>query len=135
MDENIKELMLQLNWNNTEEIQELAIKSLAQLDDLDLTILLQPALPYGKDYWENSAKVLFIIGYPKIKNIIPGLFEWLQDMNWPGALIVKELLLHLPIDVLKYNYECTVNYAISTNDEEWLLNLTLFWNDVTNKVV
>jgi hypothetical protein len=124
-------LIKQLNWDNPAEIQEEAIKKLTKIDIPDLTALLQPV--FGKNYWENSAKVLLKIGYPKIKNIIPGLFEWLQDMNWPGALIVREILLNLPKDALLNNYEDAIYKATSENDEEWLLNLKLFWDDYNNK--
>jgi hypothetical protein len=55
-------LIKKLNWDNPVEIQEEAIKKLTKIDILDLTVLLQPV--FGKNYWENSAKVLFKIGYP-----------------------------------------------------------------------
>jgi Domain of unknown function (DUF5071) len=60
------------------------------------------------------------------------LFEWLQDMNWPGALIVREILLNLPKDALVNNYEDAIYKATSESDEEWLLNLKLFWDEYNN---
>jgi hypothetical protein len=47
----------------------------------------------SKALWENEAGILKNIGYPKNKYTIPGLLEWLQDLNWPGALISMEALI------------------------------------------
>lgn len=57
-----------------------------------------------KGNWYYEALVLTRRGYPKITDVIPKLFEWLQDMNWPGADEIWQLLSKLPRDVLIENF-------------------------------
>lgn len=54
----------------------------------------------GKSRWENAAKVIQKIGWPKIENIIIPLFYWLLDSNWPGSEMIRSLILNLPKEVL-----------------------------------
>ncbi|QVK19002.1 DUF5071 domain-containing protein [Mycoplasmatota bacterium] len=130
LNENINKLLLQLSWNNPKEIQEKAVNELVEMEDLDLTLLLLPLEPFGKCCWENAAKVLYRKEYPKVKDIIPQLFEWLQFMNWPGAYIIVELLKTIPKHILMLSIESTVKVAISEEDEDWLLSLNELINEM-----
>ena len=85
--------------------------------------------PYEKKYWEDAAKVLEARGYPIIKDVILDVFEWMKDMNWPGALIAYDILKKLPEDILVENLETSIQKAISTNDIGWLYWLNLFLED------
>lgn len=120
MDSNI---LLNLSWNLPLDIQEKAVAEIASIVDLNLKDLLQPI---GKEYWENAAKVLFRIGYPKIKGEIPGLIIWLEDINWPGSTTVMEILGTIPISILIPYLEDAVIEALSTDDEVWIENLSYF---------
>jgi hypothetical protein len=73
-----------------------------------------------KGNWYYEALVLTRRGYPKITDVIPKLFEWLQDMNWPGADEIWQLLSKLPRDVLIENFENAANKAINENDYSWM---------------
>lgn len=75
----------------------MAIKEICLNSNFNLNELIQPL---GKECWENAARALSIMRYPRISEIIPGLFRWLQDLNWPGAEIVMELLQSLPRKVI-----------------------------------
>ena len=101
--------------------QEEAIKTLSSMENLKLEILLQPSL--GKGCWENAAKVLYIVGYPRVMEVIDGLFEWLQDMNWPGVDIVIDILKLMPKKIFIENLEKCVKKAINAKDEEWIYSL------------
>lgn len=46
------------------------------------------------------------------------MFEWLQDLNWPGAMDIVSRLKKLPTDVLRRLYQVSLDKA--KNDEEWL---------------
>ena len=93
------------------------------MEDLNLNDLLQPG---GKQYWENAAKVLYKIGYPRIEEIMDGLLIWLQDINWPGAMIVIKILMNVPREVFISYLEKTVIKALDSNDETWIENLSYF---------
>ena len=50
----------------------------------------------------------------KILPLLPGLFEWTQDMNWPVAISVVELLLTFPEEIVPH-----VQDVLSSNDDNW----------------
>lgn len=118
-----KNIFTNLNCNASLDSQRIAINELALMSNLDPKTLLQPL---GKEYWENAAIVLLKIGYPKVEVVIPGLFVWLQDMNWPGAMIVFEILESLPKNVIVPYLERAVSEALSMNDEIWIENMSSF---------
>ncbi|MDP4177252.1 MAG: DUF5071 domain-containing protein [Bacillota bacterium] len=115
-------LLLSLSWNQSLDIQENAICEIASMNLLNPKDLLQPS---RKEYWENAAKVLIKMGYPRIKESISGLLIWLQDMNWPGSNVVIEILRSLPKAVFIPHLECAVLEAMNTNDDIWLSNLSI----------
>lgn len=113
-----KHIFKNLSWNASLDGQKEAINKLALMDNLNPSDLIQPQ---GKEYWENAARALYLIGYPRIEEAIPGLFKWIQDLNWPGALIVMELLKSLPKEVMIRHLESASLDAFHSNDDIWLL--------------
>lgn len=124
MEQNI---LMNLSWNASLESQTRAINEIVSMTNLNPNSLIQPL---GKEYWENAAKALVEIGYPRIGPAIPGLFGWLKDLNWPGAMIVMNLLKSLPQDVVIKYLESAAIEAVNTDDEIWLINLSTFLTDL-----
>ncbi|MGE8002711.1 DUF5071 domain-containing protein [Lysinibacillus sp. NPDC093216] len=50
----------------------------------------------------------------KILPLLPNLLEWIQDMNWPVAPSVLELLLTFPEDIVPH-----VQNVLSSDDDNW----------------
>lgn len=112
----VRMLMDQLSWDATEEEQVLAISRLAvelfpweyiYLVLLDNDIVFSDGthnsfytMRTWKSRWENAAKTIVQIGWPKVDNIVIPLFYWLLDSNWPGSEIIRTFLMSLPVDVL-----------------------------------
>lgn len=46
--------------------------------------------------------------------LLPGLMEWIQDMNWPIANEVAELLLTFPNDMVPL-----IKEVLATHDDVW----------------
>ena len=46
----------------------------------------------SKGVWENCARALYEISDERLEKHLPSLLEWLEDLNWPGALIILERL-------------------------------------------
>ncbi|EOR24601.1 DUF5071 domain-containing protein [Cytobacillus oceanisediminis] len=46
--------------------------------------------------------------------LLPGLMEWIQDMNWPVAEEVSELLLTCPDEIVPL-----IKNVLATNDDVW----------------
>ena len=103
--------------------QEKNIKMLANNFKYNNRMFLQKG---EKGAWENEAKVLYYRGYPKIIDVLPGLFEWLQDINWPGSNVVMCILSKLPKEVLISELEQASHKAYTTNDLGWLYWLREF---------
>lgn len=80
--EDVSSLIKKLSWDTPEEEKEDAIDKLQYIMDEDLHLLLQPI---SKDYWDGAAETVVRLGYPRVKSILPGLLQWIQDTNWPGA--------------------------------------------------
>lgn len=104
-----------LSWSNAVDEQEKAVSEYANCDDIDLRAF---TMPFGrKDCWENCAKVISARPDKEIIEVGLELFEWLQDLNWPGAMEIVSRLEKLPTDVLRKLYRASLEKA--KNDEEW----------------
>ncbi len=116
----INELIAELSWDNSLEVQEEAIEKLLKIDEEYVTMLLQP---YDKKYWENSAKVLKALDYPQNSRAIPGMFRWLRDMNWPGAWIIMEVLQNIDKKIILPYLEDAIIIAKKEDDDMWIMAL------------
>lgn len=121
---NIDYIMGLLDWNNSEKDQLLGIK-LAQ--DVKCTnAFLQPGPPYGKRIWDNCAKILSEKTDEELSPYLIELFEWLQDLNWPGAFCILDRLR-------KYDKDSSYNLAFNIclkcaqvlEDDVWESNLSM----------
>lgn len=120
MGKKIEYYLYNLDWNNSREIQEESMKVLENIKEEDMCKLVQP---YTKNHWENAAKVIKRIGCPKVLNIIPQLLEWLQDLNWPGAIIILSVLQDIEKSVLLPEIEKVIIKIVEDEDELWLCGI------------
>ncbi|UYZ37905.1 DUF5071 domain-containing protein [Clostridium beijerinckii] len=118
--EDINVLINKLDWNTPIDSQKEAINKLLSIDNNDVGLLIQPM---EQKYWDNSAKVLKKIGYPRNKLAIPGLLEWLQDLNWPGAQTAMETLQKVEVFELLPYLETAIQKAVEENDDMWIMAL------------
>jgi len=116
-------LLSPLDWNLPEAIQDKAINNILSLTDFDYKSLIQPI---DIHHWENAAKVLSALGYNKISHLTKDLLEWVQDVNWPGAFIVLDILKTFPNDFLLPYLENAIMEAKLSNDDPWLEYLSIF---------
>lgn len=109
----IEEYISNLNLEAPQYIQDYAISQLVNIEESKLHMLLQPI---SKSYWGNAAIVLKQIGYPRVKEIIPGLLEWIQDMNWPGSKEIVELLVTIDDAIVPY-----VKQVLKSGNGIWII--------------
>lgn len=57
------------------------------------------------------------------------LFEWIKDMNWPGADIIYRRLSLVPSQKIMWAYKYSVSIAEQTHDDIWNLVLSDFYID------
>lgn len=86
-----------------------------QFDDLKLLIM-----PGSKENWGIAAKIIKWIGPSKYEPFILDLLIWLQDINWPGAYEIIDVIKNMNIDVVINSVEITLIKAKSENDYMWI---------------
>ena len=88
---NIDYIMNLIDWNSSIENQNKGIK-LAK-DVKCINVFLQPCdNKYNKNVWDNCAKIIAKRCDKELEPYLHELFEWLMDMNWPGADSIFERL-------------------------------------------
>lgn len=134
----VEELIKALKWDAPDSEQKTAFERLIYIESGLVQMLLQPI---NKDYWENAAKLLRLIEYPRNKLAIPGLIEWLQDMNWPGAIEAKETLMQIEKNILIPYIEEALLKAKQQDDTVWIVwikeliyELHITENDFSNSI-
>lgn len=117
-------IMKLIDWNNSIEEQAMGIK-LAQ-DVKCINVFLQPLSPYGKNVWDNCAKILSEKTNEELAPYLIELMEWLRDMNWPGALCIFDRLKKMEGELLfEYSYKSCLKYAKALKDDVWQTNLKM----------
>ncbi len=119
-----KHLINELDWNLPKNIQLLAQKKIKSIEGFDFSLLLQPL---GKQYWENAAIILCSTNKELLnKSIIAGLFDWLKDLNWPGATHVFNFLKTQMSDAeVNVIWREKLLQAQEEQDDDWLMNLKM----------
>jgi hypothetical protein len=112
--ENVSIVIKKLSWGTPEDEKEEAMKKLQYIRDEDLHLLLQPI---SKEYWDGAAETVIRLGYPRVKSILPGLLEWIQDRNWPGAGEIADFLLEIGDPMIPYVKDVLNQHS---EDQEWV---------------
>ena len=109
-----------LSWNSDEDIQEEGRKIASKLKHLSVLILPIE----DKSVWENCAKVLAEKSDKELSVYSYPLLEWLQDLTWPGALIILERLKRVKDENFYLTYINVIEKVIKTADEPWQSGLS-----------
>lgn len=128
MSTEIDEIFDMLSWDNDEKIQQQGIEKAKKIKNL--SVLFQPI--ESKSIWENCAKVLISKEDQELNLYLISMFQWLQDMNWPGAELIYERLKRMPMHYIKTAYTICLSKADCTGDVTWKKILINFWNDPSN---
>ena len=84
----INQIYKMLNWKNPLEVQ---LKGICLARDIkDLSFLIKP--PADSSVWEQCAKILCEKSNGELEPYLEKLFEWIEDLNWPGASDIYERL-------------------------------------------
>ena len=95
---------------------------------------LQPFLPNGKSksIWEPCAKVISARSDEELIPYLPLLFEWLQDLNWPGAKTIFNRLVAMPKVLTDNELKFSKLRAEKEQDKMWLEWLNEFESRQSN---
>ena len=120
---NIDYIMGLLDWNKSINDQ---VKGIEMAKDVEnINVFLQPCNKYyNKNVWDNCAKILSEKTDEELSPYLVELLEWLQDLNWPGALCIVNRLENY-VDDISFNlaFNTSIKYAQALKDEVWESNL------------
>ena len=125
---NIDEIYKMLNRENPVEIQQKGIELARSIKDISL-LIMPPASP---SVWEQCAYILAEKSNNDLQYYVDDLFEWIYDLNWPGAYIIFERLNSFPLYLLKEHIENKVITAVelpSAENSMSLYSLSQFLNN------
>ena len=126
---NIDYIMDLLDWNNSIEKQEQGVELAKEVKCIN--VFLQPGSHYyGKNVWDNCAKILSARSNEELSPYLMELMEWLQDMNWPGAFCILNRLKKMVNEQLfEHSYTICLKCAKALDDEDWESNLKILKAD------
>ena len=113
----IQKIYEMLNWENADEIRAKGFRLAKKIEDLSL-LILPPAAP---SVWECCVQVLSEKPDIVLEPYLNSLLDWLQDLNWPGALIILDRLKIFSGEKLKKPFMDRFAYANNLNNEEGLM--------------
>ena len=87
----------------------------------------------SKLVWEPCAKVVAMRSDEELLPYMFLLLEWVQDLNWPGALIIYDRITQIPYSSIEFAFRHTRRKAEQTNDSFWLAVLDDLYKDMVNK--
>ena len=110
----IGEIYRMLHWENPPEVRSEGMRLAREI--ADVSFFIQPPAP--PSVWECCAQLLSERSDEVLEPHLVGLFEWLEDLNWPGALTILERLKKFSGKKLKNPLIDRVNVIMAQNDEE-----------------
>ncbi len=113
----MEELLKQLSWDTPKSIKKEAIKKLKK--EKDLRIFFQPtSKECNKNVWDNCAKIIISKTDAELIPYMDNMFEWLQDMNWPGSWKILKRIKKIPFKKIEKSFTKNLKIALQELDEE-----------------
>ena len=135
----IDEIYQLFMWDNQLSIEENEINEQKGIDAAkqiqNLFPFMQPIVvppEKSKLVWEPCAKVVAMRSDEELRPFIFLLLEWIEDPNWPGALIIYERLTQMPYAAIKPDLQFSRNQAQKTDNSCWLAMLDDLSKDLIN---
>lgn len=127
MNYSIDEIYDLLMWDNQlsdEENEAKAQKGIEAARQIqNLFPFIQPIVvppKKSKSLWEPCAKIIAMRSDEELQPFMFILFEWIADLNWPGALIIYERLTQMPYTAIEPALRFSRIRAEQTHDSGWL---------------
>ena len=90
----------------------------AHLEEYDLRSLIVP--DGGKPCWQMCAEILVSLPDEAFLPLIPDVFAWFQDLNWPGSRTLFDRLASVRPGRIDCAIRESIEFAQSLGDEEWI---------------
>lgn len=123
------DLMLLVKYIRFNELVDLA-NLVDLINDSEENLAKQLILPMGElleekgsALWEECSVILSLIRFDKVLPNFDLLLEWYQDINWPGAIRITEVIKYHRSEIDIEIIEGTIRKAKDVNDYSWLTYL------------
>ena len=130
---NIDEIYDLFIWDSSyspEEFTARENRGIAEASEIkNLFPFIQPIIippQKSKSVWDSCAKVIAMRSDEELEPYLYPLFEWLQDMNWPGAVKIYNRLSQIPFEKLEPVLRYCKQRAQDTGDTSWMAVLEDF---------
>ena len=125
----VTEIMDMLDWHMPPEIQ-LRGRTLAKNVGTILPFILPLTPKHNKNVWDNCATIIAEERDETLEPYLVELLEWLQDMNWPGALCIQgRLRRYSDNNSIRSAIDICIKEAKEHKDETWECNLYMLMQD------
>lgn len=120
---NIDYIMDLLDWNKS-IVDQTKGRELAR-EVKSINVFLQPCdVKHNKNVWDNCAKILSDRTDEELAPYLIELMEWVQDLNWPGALCILDRLKNFENNkTFNFYLNFCLKRAKALNEDIWLDNL------------
>ncbi len=125
MQESIDNIFECLSCSNSQEKQQYGIEMASQIKNL--SVLIMPI--ESKSVWENCAKVIVSKTDEELQLYYIKLFEWLQDMNWPGAELIYDRLSGVSNEYFLHAFQYSISQARKMEEYAWERSLEEFYSE------
>ena len=61
-----------------------------------------------------------VVRFNELKKYMNNMFEWIKDMNWPGAFDIYARIKRMNVDCIMENYIYAIKIALKYQDINWL---------------
>lgn len=120
----LNELLDEIDAKISEEEQQERLHPFLYLTDAELETLTSNH--YIKD--SEAGYVLNFLGFQRLKKYLPSLLEYLQDMNWPAAGYVANVIVDAKSIVIPF-----IQNVFKINDSTWhywiIIRVLRYWED------
>lgn len=115
MKEDIDTIFSYLSWDNCDKTQLYGIEIGRNIKHLSVFIMPVEDM----SIWENCSRIIIEKTDEELDRYIYDLFQWLKDMNWPGAYNIYERLIQFADDIFLPAYQYSLNVARKLEDHTW----------------
>lgn len=112
-----------LNCNQSKEVQELGIKFAMQEKDKGFLLYYSEDVQYS----ENCAKIFTSMTYDESEIYMDELFNWIEDLNTPGAMTMIEYLINYPGKILYSAFKKSFSASLKRRTKSLFNNLVLIF--------
>lgn len=120
----VPKITFSLLWENPDAVDDEVIDILSAevaKDPTRIVPLMAPWALCGKVCWENFARIIAAQSDAVLEHYAAGVLVWLQDLNWPGSMLLFERLAKVRAGKIDRAIEECIDFAeTACRDEEWV---------------